>query len=169
MALIGLAGLWLLFSGLFKPLLLAFGLFSVGVVFWLLRRAEAIDETPLRLPIAPHRLASYLLWLMAEIARANWAVTKLILAPRIRLRQHLFALPCSQTTDVGQVIFANSITLTPGTITVETEPGRLLVHAVDFGADDLKDLAEMDARVRAVETVRAAPAGGPGAAEGRAG
>ena len=69
------------------------------------------------------------------------------------IRQHLFRVPTSQTTELGQVIFANSITLTPGTITVETEGHGLLVHAISYSEDDDKALAEMDRRVSATEAV----------------
>ena len=49
-------------------------------------------------------------------------------------------------------ILANSITLTPGTITVEVEPGYFLVHAVNYSEDDHEALADMGQRVAAVET-----------------
>jgi len=90
-----------------------------------------------------------------EIAKANWNVTKIILAPAMPIRQHLFAVPCTQRTDLGQVIFANSITLTPGTISVETDPGSFLVHALAFSPADIDALADMDERVTATERGRA--------------
>jgi multicomponent Na+:H+ antiporter subunit E len=89
---------------------------------------------------------------MVEIAKANWAVTKIILSPNMPIRQHLFAIPFSQRTDLGQVIFANSITLTPGTITIETESDDFLVHAVSYSDSDLEALADMDRRVTATES-----------------
>ena len=88
---------------------------------------------------------------MVEIAKANWAVTKLILAPKIHLRQHMFPVRYTQISDLGQVIFANSITLTPGTISVECEQGHFLVHAVDYSADDNLALADMDHRISRTE------------------
>jgi multicomponent Na+:H+ antiporter subunit E len=63
----------------------------------------------------------------------------------------MFSIPYTQKTDLGQVIFASSITLTPGTITVETEPGHFLIHAVAFTSDDKAALADMDRRVTATE------------------
>ncbi|MBC7103185.1 MAG: Na+/H+ antiporter subunit E, partial [Parvibaculum sp.] len=67
------------------------------------------------------------------------------------IAQQLVAIPCSQKTEMGHVIFANSITLTPGTVTVEAGGGRFLVHALteDFAAPE--GFAEMDKRVSAVE------------------
>ncbi|MFT5006667.1 MAG: multicomponent Na+:H+ antiporter subunit E, partial [Paracoccaceae bacterium] len=55
--------------------------------------------------------------------------------------------------DLGQVIFANSITLTPGTISVESEDGHFLVHAVNYSADDNLALADMDHRVGRIESL----------------
>ena len=59
----------------------------------------------------------------------------------------------SQKTSVCKTLFANSITLTPGTISVEVEEGRFLVHAVAYSDGDMEALADMDARVKAVETI----------------
>jgi multicomponent Na+:H+ antiporter subunit E len=69
------------------------------------------------------------------------------------MRQHLFMVPRSQKTDTGQVIFGNSITLTPGTITIETEGEEFIVHALNYSPDDDAALADMDRRVTQAETV----------------
>ncbi len=143
--------LWLAMSGLFKPLIIGFGVASVLVVALVTWRMDRTDGDRLLMQLKPLAFAGYILWLLVEIARANWAVTKIVLSPRIRTRQHLFPVRTTQATDLGQVIFANSITLTPGTITVETEPGRFLVHALDYSADDNLALADMDARVSRTE------------------
>jgi len=89
---------------------------------------------------------------MVEIAKSNWAVSKIILSGERPARQKLLHVPASEKTELGQVIFANSITLTPGTITVETEGGHFLVHAVNFSEGDMEAFAEMDKQVRGIET-----------------
>ncbi len=69
-------------------------------------------------------------------------MTKIILAPSMPIRQHLFVVPLTQGSDLGQTIFANSITLTPGTISVEvSEGGRAIwVHAITReGAEGFAD------------------------------
>ena len=68
------------------------------------------------------------------------------------IRQKMLIVPQNQKTDLAQVIFANSITLTPGTISVETEDGGLLVHALSHCPDDDVSLADMDRRVSAIES-----------------
>jgi multicomponent Na+:H+ antiporter subunit E len=143
--------LWLLMSGIFKPLVIGFGVGSVIVAIFVIRRMDAQDGDRVELRLSPLQTAKYLMWLMREIAKANWAVTKIILSRDMAIRQHLFTVPYTQKTDLAQVMFANSITLTPGTITVETEAGNFLVHAVAYSADDPAALADMDRRVSATE------------------
>ncbi len=147
-----LAALWLLLSGIFEPLILGYGAVSVAVVIWAMARMERIDGYVPAWRLKPIAFLGFFFWLLKEIAKANWAVTKVILSPAMGLRQHLFAVPVSSRTDVAQVTFANSITLTPGTITIETEPGRFLVHALSFSDETPAELADMDRRIAAVES-----------------
>jgi len=148
---IGLFGLWLLLSGFYdNSLLLGFGVISCVVCVYIAARMEVVDHesVPLQLKLG---IVGYLLWLTTEIGKANWAVTKIILSPRMKLQQRMINVPASQKTDVGRVTFANSITLTPGTITVETEKNGFLVHALTNDAADYAALADMGKRVTAVE------------------
>lgn len=151
-----LSALWLLMSGLYKPLILGFGAGSVLLVLIVTRRMDQVDNDRVDISLRPVAFVRYLLWLLVEIAKANWAVTKIVLSPAMPIRQHLFVVPHTQRTDLGQVLFANSITLTPGTISVETEEGQFLVHAVGFCDGDMAALADMDARVTATEWVASA-------------
>lgn len=147
-----LFALWLLMSGVYKPLVIGLGAASAALAVFVAIRMDSVDGKPMRLHFNPVRLVLYWLWLLVEIAKSNWAVTKLILAPKIDLRQNLFEVPYSQKSEMGQTIYANSITLTPGTITVEVEPDHFLVHAVNYSEDDPAALADMDRRVTATES-----------------
>lgn len=148
-----LFALWLLMSGIYKPMIVWLGLASAVITVFVVRRMDAMaDEKSLEIRLKPFSTIGYWIWLMVEIAKANWAVTKLILSPQMPLNRHLFTIPCTQKTDLGKTIFANSITLTPGTISVETEDGSFLVHAVSYSNDDLAALADMNARVTAIES-----------------
>jgi multicomponent Na+:H+ antiporter subunit E len=148
-----LFALWLLLSGIYKPLIVGFGAVSVLVVLLVTHKMDEIDRDQVDIPLNPVRFVSYLFWLLVEIAKANWIVTKTILSPKMPLRQHLFLVPTTQRTDLGQVIFANSITLTPGTISVETMGDQFLVHALTYSPQDDDALGDMDRRVSAVEAV----------------
>ena len=59
----------------------------------------------------------------------------------------MFSVPLSPKCDAAQVIFANSITLTPGTITVETEKNSLLVHSLNFSDNTEDEIVDMGSRV----------------------
>ncbi|MEZ5778878.1 MAG: Na+/H+ antiporter subunit E [Paracoccaceae bacterium] len=146
-----LLGLWLLLSGIYEPLIIAFGVLSVLAATFVVSRMDGTDDDRVDLRLRPLATINYVAWLLVEIAKANWNVTKIILSPRMPIRQHLFSVPFTQKSDLAQVIFANSITLTPGTITVETEEGDFLVHAVAYSDGDMDALAEMDRRVTSIE------------------
>jgi len=150
-AIIVFLGLWLLLSGIYKPLTVGLGVVSTLAVVFILTRMNSIDEDRVEIEIKPVGFLLYQGWLLVEIAKANWVVTKIILAPSMPIKQHLFSIPYTQKSDLGQVIFANSITLTPGTVSVETEPGQFLIHAVAYSNDDKAALADMDRRVTACE------------------
>lgn len=151
-AALGLVALWLLMSGLYKTLILVFGALSVLLTLFILRRIDKVDEHKLGYDIGVLATIKYLFWLMIEIAKSNWAVTKIILSGKIPENQKMFEVPVTQKSEIAQVVFANSITLTPGTITVESEDDNFIVHALDFDDGDIEALADMDARVSAIET-----------------
>ena len=154
-AFMGLAALWLLMSGLYKTLILIFGFLSILLAMLILRRMDKVDGHTLGYDIGVFATFKYLLWLLVEIAKSNWAVTKIILSGKMPEKQKMFTVPVTQQSEIAQVVFANSITLTPGTITVESEDENFIVHALDFGDGDMEALADMDARVTAIETVDA--------------
>jgi len=146
-----LMALWLLMSGIYKPMVIGFGVASVLLVVLVLSRMDKIDGDQIEIRLKPLAFVGYVFWLLVEIAKANWAVTKVVLTRKMPIEQNLFSVPYTQETDLGQVMFANSITLTPGTLTVETELGHFLVHALAYSDEDIPALADMDARVSAVE------------------
>ena len=147
----GLFALWLLLSGLFKPLLIGLGILSCLVTLAISQRMGILKKPENSARNSFISFVFYMVWLAVEIAKSNWAVTKVILASKPSLKQSLFNVPVSQNSDLGKVLYANSITLTPGTITVETEDGYFLTHALTEDAADMDALADMDRRVTAIE------------------
>jgi multicomponent Na+:H+ antiporter subunit E len=79
----------------------------------------------------------FLMILGREVVLATIAVTKLVLGPAHRVRSGFVAIPLDADTDLEVTALANSITLTPGTITVYVNPtyDLLVVHAIDIGDD----------------------------------
>ena len=144
---------WILWSGYFKPLLLGLGLASALVCTYLAMRMRRADGEGSQFKILQHvhQLATYWPWLLLEIAKSNVEVAKIILSGKMNIDPVMIRLKTGQATEMGQVIYGNSITLTPGTITVDIEDGELLVHALtQSGADGLHE-GEMDRRITALE------------------
>lgn len=145
-----LAALWLLLSGHYEPLILAFGAGSVALVVLIARRKGLTDREghPIHMLLGGLR---YWPWLLVEIAKSNIAVARCILHPRLPISPTLVKVPCSQRTDLGRVVFANSITLTPGTVSILIDEGSITAHALtEATAADLAGGA-MDRRVTRME------------------
>lgn len=147
---VSLTVLWLLLSGFFQPLILGFGVVSVLLVLVIAHRMDVIDHegVPIQLRF---RIFGYLVWLAKEVAKSNIAVAKLILDPSLPISPRVIRVKSSQATDLGRVIHANSITLTPGTVSIEIAPGEIIVHAISREAAEGTLEGSIDRRVTAVE------------------
>ena len=126
---IHLAIFWLLWSGHYQPVMLAYGALSCALVVAACVRTGLVDRESLPYHMF-FRSWVYLPWLLFEIVKSNIDVAKIILNPMLPMRPHILRTKASQQTDVGRVIFANSITLTPGTITLAVREGEMVVHAL---------------------------------------
>ncbi len=120
---------WLVWSGHTDRLLLIFGACSCAVVLYLGRQMQILDREGLPYQLIV-RWPVYLIWLFVQIIKSNLTVARLILHPRLPLSQRLIYVRHSQRTPAGVVSYANSITLTPGTVTLDVRDGRMLVHAL---------------------------------------
>jgi len=141
---------WLLMSGIYTPFLVLSGLGCALAVTALAARMEVIDREGQPLYLMPAALA-YWPWLALEILKSGWSVARIILDPRLPISPALVRFRPSQESAVGLVTHANSITLTPGTVTIEARPEEFLVHAITrAGADGLAG-SEMDRRVSRFE------------------
>ena len=146
---------WLLMSGIYNGLLIGFGIASCLLCTWLSLRIGATDREGLPTHLFA-RLPAYLVWLIGEIISSNIATAKIIL--RGTSDPEIFEVPANQSTAAGLANYANSITLTPGTVTVDIDEAkigssRFLVHALhpQFG-DDVRS-GDMDERNCALEGV----------------
>lgn len=144
--------LWLLLSGLYKTLLLMLGLVSVLLVTWLAVRMRVLRHRGQPIYFRFLHLIEYWGWLSWQILLSNIDVTKRILTPDMPIKPTLRRVKATPDTDLGRVIYANSITLTPGTTAINFTPDDdILVHALH--EDSLHDLesGEMAAHIRDVE------------------
>jgi multicomponent Na+:H+ antiporter subunit E len=145
-----MAGVWVLWSWHFTPLLLTLGLASVALCAFLAHRMGLVEGGPD--PVAlPPRLIVYLPWLFLEIVKSNLDVAARILNPRLPIRPQMICVRAGQRGDVARVIYANSITLTPGTVSVDTDGDTIWVHAISDEAAAGVLTGEMDRRVSRLE------------------
>lgn len=149
--LLSLIAFWLLLSGMFTPFLIAAGIGSAIAIMLLSRRMDVADHEGHPVHLAWVAVLSYWPWLFREIVKSAWDVTRRVLHPALPISPVLVEFRPTQTSDVGLVIHANSITLTPGTIAIEVAPERFLVHALTREGGAALAGSEMDRRCTALE------------------
>lgn len=140
---ISLAALWFTLSGETGVLFLFFGLLSVLASIWLAARLEIIDRDA-----SPwHRLPSLVLyhfWLLWEIIKSNVTVIASVLNPGKAVNPGTVDLDISCQSDLAKTTFANSITLTPGTVTIDIDKGVMTVHALNRANATPQAFAQME-------------------------
>ena len=144
---------WMLLSGEFSldhGLILGLGIASVILVVLIAVRMDVVDHEghPIHLT---QRFVGYWLWLLLEIVKGGIDVTRRVWSPSMPISPTMYILKASQPGELGQVIYANSITLTPGTVTVRLDGGDILVHAIAREVGDDLASGEMDRRVTELE------------------
>jgi multicomponent Na+:H+ antiporter subunit E len=149
-----LFGLWLLFSGLYAPLPLALGAVSSLFVALVAKRMGLLEPDPGGVWLRPLRCIAYVPWLAWQVAKSNVDVALRILVPSKGISPRVIRVPSTQRSDVARTVYANSITLTPGTISIDVSGDEITVHALSReGAEDLT-VGEMGDRVTALERER---------------
>ena len=147
---ISLSVFWLLNSEHSTDYMLSLGVISIAFVVYIAHRMDVVDHEsqPVHLTL---KIPAYYTWLIKEIIRSNLVVVKHIWLGNKSISPVFANITASQKTEIGKVIYANSITLTPGTVSVNLEGDRIMVHALL--EESIKDLesGEMDRRVVQLE------------------
>jgi multicomponent Na+:H+ antiporter subunit E len=145
-----LAAFWLLNSGHYTPIILLLGVASIALVLVISHRMDVVVQESQPLHITKH-IFYYYLWLIKEIIKANITVVKHIWLGSDSISPTLCTIKISQKTDMGKVIYANSITLTPGTVAIDLIGDEIIVHALlAKDIESLKD-GKMDHMVSQLE------------------
>jgi len=135
-----LSAIWLVFSGKFDLFHLSLGVVSVALVLWFnnaIRRLQPERGGPARREQIHYlRALLYMPWLLGQIVSSGIYVTKLILAPSSRVDPRIVRFRCDQPNEVAEVLLGNSITLTPGTLTLDIHDDEFVIHALDQGVAD---------------------------------
>lgn len=147
---LSLATFWLANSGHYTTLILILGLASIIFVLYIAHRMDVVDHEsqPVHLTL---KLPAYYAWLVKEIILANILVVKHIWLGNKSISPGFTTITASQKTEVGKVIYANSITLTPGTVTVKLDGDQFTVHALLQESFTELESGEMDRRVTQLE------------------
>lgn len=148
---LSLAVFWLLSSNHYTSLILSLGGASIAFVIYIAHRMDVIDHESIPLHLSWTRLPVYILWLCKEVIVANLVVVKHIWQGNDSITPTLATIDASQKTDVGKMIYANSITITPGTVTVDVTGDKMIVHALLRENIDALQIGEMDRRVSELE------------------
>lgn len=146
-----LVTLWLLLSGMWTyPIILSLGAASVGLTVWLSHRLDLARESASLLRLLTSSLR-YWPWLFWQIVRSNIQVVAQIIRGNEGLSPALATVKSTQNQDIGRTIFANSITLTPGTVAIRVSEGEILYYALTEDLITELDEGEMDRRVTRLE------------------
>ena len=141
--------LWLIFSGVYEPLTLSFGVMSVSIVIAIISLLKMSVDSDGHFSYK-NFFIFYLPWLLKEIVVSGIKTSSAILGFR-KFKSNAKKIKASQRTPLGTVIYGNSITLTPGTLTIEVDQGDFFVHALCDSSLNELEVGEMDKRVTDLE------------------
>jgi multicomponent Na+:H+ antiporter subunit E len=140
---------WVLWSGYLKPLLLGLGALSCVLTIWVVRRMGYFDDDT----FAFHydwRLLGFWAWLGREVVLSSIEVARAVLRRNVDIEPKVVDIDGSDLGPVDLALLGNSITLTPGTLTLDVYEGRLLVHALTPEGAAALQQGEMQRRVAAL-------------------
>lgn len=145
-----LATFWLLNSGHNTTLIILLGGISIAIVVYIAHRMDVIDNESQPIHLT-HKLVGFFIWLTKEVIVTNIMVVKHIWLGNDSISPTMKTIKANQKTDMGKVIYANSITLTPGTVSVKLDGDQITVHALIKESIDELEVGEMDRRITELE------------------
>ncbi|MCB1676394.1 MAG: Na+/H+ antiporter subunit E, partial [Halioglobus sp.] len=140
---------WLLWSGIYKPLLLGLGALSCLLTCYIARRMDYFDRDFFMLHFSA-RLLVYLAWLAKEVVRSSLEVSRIVLDPRLPISPTVLDLDARALHPIDRAILGNSITLTPGTLALDVHRGVVKVHCLTRDGADALMSSGMERRVAAL-------------------
>lgn len=140
---------WLLLSWHFTPFILGCGMASVALTLYLALRMKVVDEESQPLHISVHILG-YWIWLAKEVTVSTWDVTRHIWSPHKRVQPRVITVEATPQTAFGLMLYANSMTLTPGTVCLDVTHDKIKAHALTEEAAAGLESGEMGRRIRRI-------------------
>lgn len=130
-------GFWLLLSGHYTNFLLVVGVICSALIVFFSAYMRIVDVEGHPIELLPRALI-YWPWLIVEIFKSSWIVSMIILDRRLPVSPTVSCVSAGSGNHLGINVYANSITLTPGTVAIEANRQNIVVHALlKEGADDL--------------------------------
>ncbi|MGJ8692520.1 MAG: Na+/H+ antiporter subunit E [Thalassotalea sp.] len=145
-----LAMFWLLISGHYTVLILLLGIAAIVLVLVIAHQMDVIDQESQPMYLT-RNIFGYYCWLIKEIIQSNISVVKHIWLGNKSLSPTLKKIKIGQKTDMGKVIYANSITLSPGTVAIDILDDEIIVHALMYKDIATLETGEMSRRVSLLE------------------
>ena len=143
---------WLILNGRFTVEVMVIGLLISVTISLVSYRFLGLSFSPEKKAIKKiFHILGYLFILLTEIVKANIAMIALVLSPVIDIKPQLIHFDSPLRSGFTRTALANSITLTPGTITVQMEDGKFAVHAIDVSAGEGVESSVFVEKLRAIE------------------
>lgn len=141
--------LWLMWSGIYTPLVLGLGALSIAITVFIAHRIGFFEREVFALRVLG-RLPRYWAWLFIEIVKSSVEVAGVVLGRRLEISPTVVKFKVSPEDAVGQAILGNSITLTPGTLTLDIHEGQITVHCLTKQGADAVLASEFNERAAAL-------------------
>ncbi|WP_028468995.1 Na+/H+ antiporter subunit E [Neptunomonas japonica] len=140
---------WLLLSGFIEPLLLSFGVISVVIVLFILKRMDRAENEPGQIGTSI-RLIRYTPWLIGQVFSSAIHVTKLIWGSPDKVSPAIAKINVKDVPASSRVLYANSITLTPGTLSVDLDENEVTVHALHRSSIEELQEGQMEKKITGI-------------------
>ena len=141
---------WLLLSDQYTAFMFGLAAVSIALVMFMAHRSDVINHNYHLLHLSV-KFPGYFFWLLKELVLSNIAVVKCIWLGSSSISPTVVMVKATQKTDIGKTIYANSITVTPGTVTIDLEGDQLTVHALQKEVAEGLKAGEMDRRITRLE------------------
>ena len=142
---------WFLLSGMTNLLMIMLGLFSSFLVVWIINKMDLIDHEVSFHNFNIGKLIIYFFWLLREIIVSNLKVCLYIVTPNKKINPEIIKIKSSQNSEFANVLYANSITLTPGTVTIDVDKNDFIVHTLDTQFKESLEKNIMDQKILSTE------------------
>jgi len=142
---------WFALSGMTSINMLFLGLISSLFIAYIINKMDLIDHEVSFHNFNIIRLISYIFWLIKEIIISSLMVCIYIILPSKRVSPKIIKVKCSQKSEAAKVLYANSITLTPGTVTIDVSDDVFTVHTLDKPFKESLESKKMDKKVTDIE------------------